>query len=526
MTRTDAAFGPDGEGPDDAVADDRGPDDGDPYGASPDGERVFPALPPARGGAFARTWWGVRWLKALEETALDAQQLRKGRKFARQGAVGAVSARPGRITAVVRGADGASHRADVLLREFTETEWDRLLEVAGREAGHVAALLDHDMPPSLVEDAESAGVELLPGMGDLDADCDCGAWDHCPHTAALSYQTARLLDEDPFVLLLLRGRAESRFLAALGMRDAAPDHGGDPAEQLAGAGTETDGTEAPNGEDGAPTALPPGTVRADEAFAAAPARPPLPALPAAVPALVTEPAAALSLDGGTPPAPPGLDLAALEFLASDAADRARRMLQQAAPPASSHPPSAPPSPPSQPSPSPAGGSRPVPLTRRQDAVRLAARGPGGRIAERLADGCGLTAAEMEQAVRAWESGGADGLAVWEEPWTPGPGTLARLDAEFASALTEAEYGEFPHGESARAPHGAGNRWHTPDGAAQLRHGREGRWWPYRRAADGSWRPTGGPERDAATALAVAAETDATDGADETDENGPGRDEGN
>lgn len=486
MTRADAAHGQHDEDPDGA----------NPDGAAPDGERVFPALPPARGGAFARTWWGKQWLKALEESALDTQQLRMGRKFARQGAVGAVSARPGRITAVVRGADGASHRADVLLREFAETEWERLLEVAGREAGHVAALLDSDMPPLLVEDAESAGVELLPGLGDLEAECDCGAWDHCPHTAALCYQMARLLDEDPFVLLLLRGRAQGPFLAALGMRDS-------------GTETENDEAEAPDGEAGAPAAWPPGAVRADEAFAAAPARPSPPALPDDVPGLAVEAAAALSLESGTtPPAPPGLDLAALEFLASDAAARARRMLQHAAPPGTPHSSAAPPS--------PAGGAVPVPLTRRQDAVRLAARRPGGRIAERLAAGCGLTTAELERAVRAWESGGAEGLAVWEEPWTPGHGTLARLDAEFTAALAEAEYGDFPPGESARAPHGAGNRWHTPDGAAQLRLGREGRWWPYRRAADGSWRPAGRPERDAATALAVSAEADERDESDESD----------
>ena len=49
-------------------------------------------------------------------------------------------------------------------------------------------------------------------MGDLEPECDCGAWDHCGHTAALCYQVARLLDEDPFVLLLMRGRAERALL--------------------------------------------------------------------------------------------------------------------------------------------------------------------------------------------------------------------------------------------------------------------------------------------------------------------------
>src|SRR5690606_31291354 len=58
--------------------------DGDGAGA----ERTFAALPPARGRAFAQTWWGRAWLTALEGTALDNEQLKAGRRLARAGAVG------------------------------------------------------------------------------------------------------------------------------------------------------------------------------------------------------------------------------------------------------------------------------------------------------------------------------------------------------------------------------------------------------------------------------------------------------
>ncbi|GAA4955930.1 hypothetical protein GCM10023238_23180 [Streptomyces heliomycini] len=98
----------------------------------------------------------------------------------------------------------------MLLQELSEERWDRFLAMAVERAGHVAALLDREMPTHLVEDAESAGVELLPGPGDLEPECGCGAWDHCGHTAALCYQVARLLDQDPFVLLLVRGRGRTR----------------------------------------------------------------------------------------------------------------------------------------------------------------------------------------------------------------------------------------------------------------------------------------------------------------------------
>ena len=444
------------------------------------GERTFEALPPARGRGFAQTWWGTRWLKALEDTALDGEQLRHGRRFARQGAVGAVSVRPGRITAVVRDRDGTPHRADVLLQELAGAEWDRLLEVTARESGHLAALLDREMPPRLVEDAESAGVELLPGIGDLDPTCGCDAWDHCPHTAALCYQMARLLDQDPFVLLLLRGRTERELLDELGLRSAA--RAVVPAAARTAAAPGDAGAAGTAADDAAQDAQWPG-VPAAEAFALGAVLPPLPAAPAPV----AEPGGAPSLDGGTPPAS-GLDVAALEFLASDAALRAQQMLRDAL------------------SPSHAVSSPPAPLTQWQDAVRLAASSsPGQLIVQRLSAGSRLPLAQFRSAVRAWELGGIGALSVWEEPWTPGPEATARARAQLAAAWSQEE-GPRP------ALRVTDNCWSTADDSAQLRYGQDGRWWPYRKE-QGTWWPAGGAEHDPAAALAVALQ-----------QNEPGRDE--
>ncbi|MGW7518049.1 SWIM zinc finger family protein [Streptomyces sp. NPDC054796] len=449
-------------------------------GASGDDERTFDALPPAQGRGFARTWWGLRWLKALEDTALDNQQLKRGRGYARQGAVGAVSVRPGRITAVVRDRDGTPHRADVLLQELSEAQWDMLLEVVTGEAGHIAALLDRDMPPHLVEDAADAGVDLLPGIGDLEPQCACEAWDHCLHTSALAYQMARLLDQDPFVLLLLRGRGERALLEQLQERSAARAAGAPRAAHTSHAPHDALRDGPDDGEGGL------GGVPADETFALGAILPPLPEPPPHVPEAGSPPA----LDGGTPPAA-GLDVAALEFLASDAAERARRMLAEALSPG--HAESV-----------PAG-----PLTEWQDAVRLAAARPAPWIAARLAGGrghagsgrtgsgrtgSGRAVRQLEPAVRAWEYGGAAALDVLEESWAPEPGALARARDQLESAWADDD-GARPRLRATR------NHWTVVGRGAQLRYGRDGRWWPYRRE-DGAWWPAGGAERDPAAALAV------------------------
>jgi uncharacterized Zn finger protein len=413
------------------------------------GERTFAALPPAQGKGFARTWWGQAWLKALEDTALELAQLKAGRRLARAGAVGAVSVRPGRITAVVQDRGGARYRADVLLDPLDAAAWDRFTDMAVERAGHIAALLDRDMPPHLVEDAATAGVDLLPGIGDLEPECECGAWDHCAHTSALSYQLARLLDQDPFLLLLLRGRGERELLDALQVRSAARSS------------AEAD----PEPEDGEPAG-----VDAAEAYASALVLPPLPADPE----LPAEPGVPPSLDTEAPE-PAGVDADALAFLAARAAAEAHGLLADALAEGQS-----------------ARPARPEPSVA-EDAVRLAAAAPRPQVAARLAEGTDRDREGLALAVRAWECGGAAALAVLEREWAPDAESAARARAALESAWDD---GEQP------ALKAVGNRWTAAGGAAQLRLGADGRWWPYRKER-GRWAPAGPAAADPASALVTA-----------------------
>jgi uncharacterized Zn finger protein len=412
-------------------------------------EHTFAALPPTHGRGFAQSWWGQAWLKALEDTALELAQLKAGRRLARAGAVGAVSVRPGRITALVQDRDGTPRRSDVLLQRLSEDEWDRFLGMAVERAGHIAALLDREMPPHLVEDAAAAGVELLPGIGDLEPQCDCDAWDHCGHTAALCYQVAQLLDQDPFVLFLMRGRAERELLDELQVRSVAQAEAEEaPAQEQEGA------------QEG---------VDADEAYAEGAILPPLPELPPLPP----EPGLPPALDTEAEPAP-GLDVTAVEFLAAQAAVEAHRMLAEALSPGHERQPSE------------------QELTLDEDAVRLAAAAPPAPVATRLATAAGRGKDGLALAVRAWGYGGPAALSVLEDEWSPEADALARARAALDAAWDE---GERPPLRAAR------NRWTVVGGDAQLRHGPDGRWWPYRKER-GRWTPAGPPAHDPATALAV------------------------
>ncbi|SCF59200.1 Uncharacterized conserved protein, contains Zn finger domain [Streptomyces sp. LamerLS-31b] len=416
-----------------------------------DGEhrRTFPAFAPrgerAEDGAFAGTWWGNAWVQALERGALDAKRVARGRGYADQGHVDAITVTPGSVLAYVRGSRPRPYRVQVRVRPLADAEWERFLDTAVDRPGHIAALLDKELPHSLAD----CGVPLLPGLGDLAPRCSCPDSGHpCKHAAALCYQTARLLDADPFVLLLLRGRGERELLDALSRRSAA--------------------RAARDGRDREPSSLP--GIRAIEALAPR-TRPPLPP-PAPLPAHPEQPPA-------YPAAPGGPDPFALDQLATDAAARAHALLGT--------------------------GRDPVgELSLWQDAVRLAAARPGSGLTvttralyATLAGATDRTPGDLARAVAAWRQGGVEGLAVLEEPWDPPAGRFDRARPLLLAA-------DLPAFRPWR------NRLTHPLGQVQLRLGRDGLWYVYEsEPGEEDWWPRGTPDLDPVGALTGLGTPDGT-----------------
>ncbi|WP_235734626.1 SWIM zinc finger family protein [Nocardioides alcanivorans] len=176
---------------------------------------THPRFAPRRGGAKASSWWGRAWVRAVEEAAYADRDLKHGRRLARDGAVGGIAVDSGTaFAAVVEGDDAWT--TSVRVPTLDAAGISALVEVVAAESGRIAALVAGELPHTLVEHAEEAGVELLPYGSELDAQCNCDHWvAPCPHAVAVLSQIAWLVDADPFVLLTLRGLSREELLARL-----------------------------------------------------------------------------------------------------------------------------------------------------------------------------------------------------------------------------------------------------------------------------------------------------------------------
>lgn len=188
----------------------------------------------ARRGAFGLTWWGQRWIAALEALgAVYANRLPRGRTYARSGRVADIRVGPETVTARVQGSRARPYRVTLHLPAFDDTVWDRVVDALAGELRHAAALLDGRMPEDVDDVLGSCGVSLFPRPRELSATCSCpDSANPCKHVAAVHYVLAQTFDADPFLLPTLRGRDRAALLAALraaraGTAPQAPEPGDD-----------------------------------------------------------------------------------------------------------------------------------------------------------------------------------------------------------------------------------------------------------------------------------------------------------
>jgi uncharacterized Zn finger protein len=413
---------------------------------------------------------------ALEGRAsLDPNRLPRGRTYARGGAVGELVLGAGQITAPVQGSRKTPYQVTVRVRTFDDAGWATVLDAFASAIGHTAALLDGELPPEVAADAAGAGYDLLPGPGEIQPRCTCPDWaDPCKHAAAVCYLVADSLDADPFGIFLLRGRSRAEVLAGLRARRTSMSTEPDTGDALRAQAAADPGVRAADAWRRSPPLGSSTATAGDEAEGAAmreganeraalPLVPLPPSHPGRPPLLV-----------GDPPAGVDVDPAGLRRVAADAAVRALHLAE-------------------------GGTDHALDLAPDADLARRAASLIGPSAGESvdlatLAARAHLRPRTLLRRALAWQAGGLAGLDALEELWDPGPAAMAE-------------------GRALLGNQGTLRRNRVTAADRQLRLGRDGCWYPYRKASDGGWDPDG-PGFPAGAAAQVGAGSDAASSTDD------------
>lgn len=167
-------------------------------------------------GDIGETWWSQRWIAVLKSFRMGAR-FNRGKSYAREGQVVSIDVEKGAVYAKVQGTRKKPYSVAIELPELTDQEWDTVTEVMASQALFAAKLLSGEMPTTIEEAFDQAGVSLFPvSKEELDTECSCPDWANpCKHIAAVYFLLAEQFDEDPFLLFTLRGRTKEEIIRVL-----------------------------------------------------------------------------------------------------------------------------------------------------------------------------------------------------------------------------------------------------------------------------------------------------------------------
>jgi uncharacterized Zn finger protein len=173
---------------------------------------------------FAKTWWGQRFIAALEDFT-DSGRLARGRSYSTDNRIKQWILQKGKVEAKLRGNINAyfgvykepTYKVSVQMTHLSEVQWQKIIKSLSQRASFIARLLLNEIPENIETVFVEAGVYLLPkDYRDFKVACDCPDYQvPCKHIAGVCYRLAGQLDQDPFLLFEMRGLAPEKLLREL-----------------------------------------------------------------------------------------------------------------------------------------------------------------------------------------------------------------------------------------------------------------------------------------------------------------------
>lgn len=150
---------------------------------------------------YGNTWWGQRWLEALN--GIDhSNRLARGKSYANKGLVRQLEIKDGSISAFVQGTAPTPYEVSLRIPWFNEGHRRRIVKLVTKNPIFLSKLLNRELPPELDEELRKSGVHLFPRRWqEITGMCSCPDWViPCKHMAAVLYMVANEIDKNPFLI--------------------------------------------------------------------------------------------------------------------------------------------------------------------------------------------------------------------------------------------------------------------------------------------------------------------------------------
>ena len=173
---------------------------------------------------YAKTWWGLRFIAALEDFT-DSGRLARGRSYSTDNRIKQWILQKGKVEAKLRGNINPyfgvykepTYKVSVEMTHLSDAQWQKIIKSLSQRASFIARLLLNEIPENIETVFADAGVHLLPNnYRDFKVACDRPDYEvPCKHIAGVCYRLAGQLDQDPFLLFEMRGLAPEKLLQQL-----------------------------------------------------------------------------------------------------------------------------------------------------------------------------------------------------------------------------------------------------------------------------------------------------------------------
>lgn len=153
---------------------------------------------------FGNTWWGEKFLNALENIDYS-NRLVRGSRYARNGSVKSIQIVDNIISAKVKGRQPMPYNVQIIIPPFFNPELRLFLDELAQKPALIAKLLNKELDQGILKLALQANLRVFPKQwSDYKMRCSCPDWAvPCKHLAAVIYMVSTEIDNDPFLIFKL-----------------------------------------------------------------------------------------------------------------------------------------------------------------------------------------------------------------------------------------------------------------------------------------------------------------------------------